>query len=62
MFTQLKKEVGYVGGEGFWAIPVEDSDGGTSVNNRIPEMDFGGREIKYWGDAKGDKAKGLKMR
>ena len=62
MFTQLEKEVSYVRREGFWAVPIENSDGGASVNNRIPKMDFGRREVEHWGDAKGDEAKGLKMR
>ena len=50
MFTQLEKEVGYVRREGFWAIPVEDSDSGTGVNNRIPKVNFGRREVKNGGD------------
>ena len=62
MFSQLKEKVCDVRGESFWAIPVEDGDGGTSVDNRVPEMNFRGSEIKYGGDAKGDEAKGLEVR
>ena len=61
MFPQLEKEVGYVRREGLWAVPIKNSDGGTGVNNRVPKVDFGRREVENRGDAKGDKAKGLKM-
>ena len=61
MFSQLEEKVGDVGREGFGAVPVEYSDGGTGVNNRIPKMHFGGREVKDRGDAEGDEAKGLEV-
>ena len=50
----MEEEVCYVRREDFWAIPVKDGDGGTSVNNRIPKMNFGRGEIEDWGDAKGN--------
>ena len=31
------------------------------MNDRVPKMDFGRREVEDWGDAKGNEAKGLKM-
>ena len=62
MFPQLKEEVCDVGGKGFWAIPEKNGDRGTSVNNRIPEVDFGRREIKYGGDAEGNETEGLEVR
>ena len=62
MFSQLKEEVGYVGREVFWAIPIKNSNSGTGVNNRVPEMNFGGREVEYRGDTEGDQTKGLKVR
>ena len=54
MFSQLKEEICDVGGEGFWAIPVKDGDGWTSVDDRIPKMNFRRREVKNGRDAKGD--------
>ena len=54
MFSQLEEEISYVGGEGFRAILMKDSDGGAGVDNGIPKVDFGGREVKYWGYAKGN--------
>ena len=62
MFSQLKEKICNVGGEGFWAIPVKDGNGGTSVNNRVPKVNFGRREIKNGGDAEGKEAKGLEVR
>ena len=32
------------------------------MNDRIPKMNLGGREVENGGDAEGDEAKGLKMR
>ena len=61
MLSQLGDEICYVGREGFQTIPVEDSNGGAGVNNRIPKMNFGRREIKDGGDAEGNEAKGLKV-
>ena len=62
MLSQLKEEVCNVGGEGLWAIPVKDSNRRASVNNRVPKMNFRGREVENGRDAKGDETKGLKMR
>ena len=61
MFPQLEEKFCNVGGEGFGAIPVKNGNGGTSVNDRIPKMNFGRREVKNWGDAEGDKIKGLEV-
>ena len=58
----MKKEICYVGGEGLWAIPIKYGNGGTGMNDGVSKMNFRGGEIKDWGDAKGDKAEGLKMR
>ena len=57
----MKEEVCNVGGKGFWTIPIKDSNGGTGVNNRIPKMNFGRREVKDRGDAEGDETKGLEV-
>ena len=62
MFSQLEEEICYVGGEGFWAVPIKNSDGGASVNDRVPKMNLGRGEVKDRGDAKGNEAKGLEMR
>ena len=51
MFSQLEKEICYVGREDFWTIPIKNGDSRASMNNRIPKVDFGGREVKDWGDA-----------
>ena len=61
MFPQLKEEICNVGGKGFWTIPVKDCNGGASVNDRVPKMNFGRREVKDRRDAKGDEAKGLEV-
>ena len=61
MFSQLEEEVGYVRREGFWTIPIKNSNSGAGVNDRIPEMNFGRREVKYGRDAEGDETKGLEM-
>ena len=53
MLSQLKEEISYVGRKGFWTVPVKNGDCGTSVNNGVPKMDFGGREVENWGDTKG---------
>ena len=50
----MKEEICNVGGERFWAIPIKDSNGGTGVNNRIPKMNFGRREVEDRRDAKGN--------
>ena len=50
----MKQKVCYIGRKGFWTVPVEDHNGGTSVNNRIPKVNFRRREVKDRGDAKGD--------
>ena len=57
----MKEEFCNVGGESFWAIPIKDCNGGASVNDRIPKMNFGRREVKDRGDAEGDETKGLEM-
>ena len=62
MFSQLKEEICNVGGEGFWTIPVKDYNGRTSVNDRIPKVNFGRREVEYGGDAEGNETEGLKVR
>ena len=62
MLSQLEEEICYVRRESFWAIPVKDSNGGTSVNNRVPKVDFGRREVKHRGDAKRYQTEGLKVR
>ena len=62
MFSQLEEEIGYVRREGFWAIPIKNSDGGASVNYRIPKVNFGRREVENRGDAEGDETKGLEVR
>ena len=62
MFSQLKEEICDVGGKGFWAIPIKDCDRRTSVDNGIPKVNFGRREVKNGGDAEGDETKGLKVR
>ena len=62
MFSQLKEEVCNVGGEGFWVIPVKDGNGWTSVNDRVPKMNFRRGEVENGGDAEGYQTKGLKMR
>ena len=58
----MKQKVGNVGGKVFWAIPIKDCNGGTSVDDRIPKMYFWGRKVKNGRDAEGDEAKGLEMR
>ena len=62
MFSQLEEKVRYVGGKGFGTIPIENSDSGAGVNDRIPKMNFRGGEVKNGRDTKGNEAKGLKMR
>ena len=62
MFPQLKEKFCYVGGKGFWTIPIEDGDGGTSVGDRIPKVNLGGREVEDRRDAKGNETEGLEMR
>ena len=62
MFSQLKEEVCNVGGDGFWAIPIKDGKGGASVNDRIPKVNFGRREVKNGGDTEGNETKGLEVR
>ena len=62
MFSQLKEEFGYIGGKGFWAVPVENGDGGASMNNGVPKMYFGRGEVKDRGDPEGNEAEGLEMR
>ena len=62
MLSQLEEEIGYVRREGFWTVPVKNSDGGAGVNNGIPKVDLGRREVKDRGDTKDNKTKGLKMR
>ena len=54
MFSQLEEEVGYVRWKDFWAIPIKNGDSGTGVNNGVPKMNFGRREVEDWGDAEGD--------
>ena len=62
MFSQLEEEIYYIGREGFWTVPVKDGDSGASVNNGIPKMNFGRREVEDRGDAEGYETKGLEMR
>ena len=62
MLSQLKEEVGNVGREGFWTIPVENSNGGTGVDNGIPKVNFGSGKVKDRGDTKCYQTEGLKMR
>ena len=62
MFSQLEEEVCNVGGKGFWAIPVKNGNGGTSVDNRVSKVNFGRGEVKNGGDAEGNKTKGLEVR
>ena len=40
MFSQLEEKICYVGRERFWTILIKYSDGGASVNNRIPKVNF----------------------
>ena len=54
MFSQLEEKLCDVGREGFWAVPVKDSNGGASMNDRVPEMNFGRREVENGGDAEGN--------
>ena len=54
MFSQLEEEVCYVGGEGFWTVPIKNGNGGTGVNNRIPKMNFGRREVENRGNTEGN--------
>ena len=61
MLSQLEEEIGYVRGERFWTIPIKNGNSGTGVNDRIPKMDFGRREVKNGRDAEGDEAKGLEV-
>ena len=58
----MKEEVCNIGGKGFWTIPIKDCNGRASVNDRIPKMNFGGREVKNGRNAEGDETKGLEMR
>ena len=58
----MEEEICYVGRKGFWAIPIENSDGGAGMDDGIPKVNFGRREIKDWGDTKGDQTKGLEVR
>ena len=53
MLSQLEEEICYIGREGFWTIPVKDSDGGAGMNVRVPKMNFGRWEAEDWGDAEG---------
>ena len=62
MFSQLEEEIGYVRREGFWAIPIKNSDDGTSVDYGVPKVNFGRREVENGGDAEGDETKGLEVR
>ena len=51
MFSQLEEKICYVGREGLWAIPVENGNSGTGVNNRISKVNFRRREVEDWGYA-----------
>ena len=62
MFSQLKKKIGNIGWEGFWAVPVKDGNRWASVDNGIPKVNFGRGEVENRGDAEGNEAKGLEMR
>ena len=62
MFSQLKEEVGNIGGEGFRTIPVKNCNGRTSVDNGIPKVNFGRGEVENGGNAEGNEAKGLEVR
>ena len=62
MLPQLKEEVCNVGGEGFRAIPVKDCNGGTGVDDGVPKVNLGGREVENGRNIEGNEAKGLKVR
>ena len=57
----MEEEFCNVGGEGFWTIPIKNGNGGTSVNDRIPKMNFRRGEVKNGGDAEADETKGLEV-
>ena len=58
----MEEEICNVGREGFGTIPIEDSNGGTSMSDGIPKVNFGRREIKNRGDAECKETKGLEVR
>ena len=62
MFSQLKKKVCNVGGEGFWAVPVKDGNRWASMDNGIPKVNLRRGEVENGGDAEGNEAKGLEVR
>ena len=40
---------------------MKNGNGGTSVNDRIPKVDFWGGEIENGGDREGNQEEGLKV-
>ena len=62
MFPQLEEEIRNVGRKGFWAVPVKDSNGGASVDDGVPKVNFRRREVENGGNAEGNETKGLEVR
>ena len=62
MFPQLEEEICNVGGKSVWAVPVKDSNGGASVDDGVPKVNFRRGEVKDGGNTEGNEAKGLKVR
>ena len=54
MLSQLKEEICNVGGKSVGAIPIKDCNGGASVNDRVPKMNFRRGEVENGGDTKGN--------
>ena len=46
MFSQLEEKVGNIGGKGFWAVPLKNGNSGTSVDDRIPKVNFRRGEVE----------------
>ena len=61
MFSQLKEEVGNVGGKGFRTIPVKDCNGRTSVDDGVPKVNLWRGEVENGGNAEGNETKGLEV-
>ena len=61
MLSQLEEEIGYVGRKSFWAIPIENCNSRAGVNDRIPKVYFGRREVKNGGNTESDETQRLKV-
>ena len=54
MLSQLEEEICNVEREGSGIIPIKNGNSGASVNDRVPEVNFGRGEVEDWGDTEGN--------